>query len=239
MLDVDQKQYDTDKIENRYLERYADVLQPWVGKAPLLLELGVKNGGSLLLWRDYFPQGTIVGIDIELPAGFTPPERVSLFEGSQGDPRFLSEVADQTAPNGYDIIIDDASHVGYLTKISFWHLFENHLKPGGLFIIEDWGTGYWGDWPDGRSLALSRYAPKGRDHHPRWLFLQKVLHKIGLRPPWRNHSQGMVGLVKQLVDEQGAHDVTRRTLKGDGAARPSRFEKMLIMPSIVVVQKRK
>ena len=50
-------------------------------------------------------------------------------------------VARKTAPEGFDIIIDDASHFGDLTKIAFWHLLYNHLKPSGLYVIEDWGTG--------------------------------------------------------------------------------------------------
>ena len=42
-------------------------------------------------------------------------------------------VARKTAPEGFDIIIDDASHFGDLTKIAFWHLFDNHLKPSELY----------------------------------------------------------------------------------------------------------
>jgi hypothetical protein len=61
-------------------------------------------------------------------------------------------VARKTAPEGFDIIIDDASHFGDLTKIAFWHLFDNHLKPSRLYVIEDWGTGYWSDWTDGKNL---------------------------------------------------------------------------------------
>src|SRR5438309_8699047 len=52
----------------------------------------------------------------------------------------------ETAPEGFDVIIDDCSHIGELTRISFWHLFEHHLKPGGLYVIEDWSTGYWDSW---------------------------------------------------------------------------------------------
>ena len=50
-------QYDTDKIANRYLERYDPILEPWVNKKITLLEIGVHKGGSLFLWRDYFSQG--------------------------------------------------------------------------------------------------------------------------------------------------------------------------------------
>ena len=67
------EQYDSDKIASRYLDRYDPILEPWVEKKIVLLELGVDKGGSLLLWRDYFPLGTIVGIDINLPKDFSLP----------------------------------------------------------------------------------------------------------------------------------------------------------------------
>lgn len=228
--ELDLSRYDTDKIGNRYLEHYDPLMTPLAGQAVKLLEIGVYKGGSLLLWRDYFPRGTIVGIDAKLPAGMVSGDRIHLFEGSQADTAFLSRVAGATAPDGFDIIIDDASHVGELTRRAFWHLFDRHLKPGGLYIIEDWGTGYWDDWPDGSSAAPSE---------PWLLRLCSRLRFRGARRdkrPWPCHSHGMVGLVKELVDEQGARDMTRRNL-GAPPGRPSRFESMLVAHGLVVVKK--
>src|SRR5208283_183661 len=93
------EQYDTDKITNQYLDRYDPILEPWVEKKLTLLELGVDKGGSLLLWRDYFPLGTIVGIDINLPKEFKPTERIYTYEGDQTDTKFLSRVAREIAPD--------------------------------------------------------------------------------------------------------------------------------------------
>jgi hypothetical protein len=87
-----------------------------------LLELGVYHfvpGHSLELWRDYFPRATIVGIDLELPCGFVSSERIEVFQGSHADTRFLSEVVGKTASDGFDIIIDDASHINQLTRTAF------------------------------------------------------------------------------------------------------------------------
>jgi hypothetical protein len=226
-------QYDSDKIAIGYLERYDQILQPWVNKKIVLLELGIYKGGSLLLWRDYFPLGTIVGIDIKVPRGFNPGERIHIFEGSQADPQFLSRVASEIAPEGFDIIIDDASHIGELTKIAFWHLFNNHLKPKGLYVIEDWGTGYWDDWPDGKSLDLEAYLKLGAARRPWW---QKITRKFRLKTPMQCHSYGMVGFIKQLIDEQGAHDVTRGRFKGKPGRGP-KFDNMIITPSIVFIKK--
>jgi len=249
--------YDTDKVPNRNLELYDPILQPWVDKRVKLLEIGVDKGGSLLLWRDYFPIGTIVGIDIDLPKGFSPGERIHVFEGSQADPRFLSEVANRMAPEGFDIIIDDGSHIGELTRIAFWHLFENHLKPGGLYAIEDWGTGYCDDWPDGRSVSLRRPAVsrlQGRlltkrlsvNPKKRHLKIPKSLFRFLPKAHVPCHSYGMVGFVKELVDEQGAVDLFEsvntpkkqwRFVSVNTPKRQSRFESVLITHNIVFVRK--
>jgi hypothetical protein len=230
---LDLGKYDSDKIDNHYLDCYDPILEPFLETEIALLELGVLKGGSLMLWRDYFPLATIVGVDIKLPEGFQPTERMHIFEGSQADPQFLTSVANATAPDGFNIIIDDASHQGELTKIAFWHLFNNHLKPGGLYVIEDWGTGYWDDWPDGKSLDLDKFPRKVRTHNPLW---SKISGKILPKSPWPCHSYGMIGFIKELVDEQAASDVTRKTIHGK-PKRASRFESLIISPSIVFVKK--
>jgi hypothetical protein len=49
-----------------------------------------------------------------------------------------------------DLVIDDASHIYGPTKASFQALFPL-LRPGGLYLIEDWA---WAHWP--RLLVLGR-----------------------------------------------------------------------------------
>ncbi|HEY7351988.1 MAG TPA: hypothetical protein VH596_04390 [Terriglobales bacterium] len=225
--ELDLESYNTDKITHRYLEVYDPIFAPWVNKEIRLLEIGIHKGGSLQLWRDYFRLGTIVGIDIKLPEPFAPGERIQIFEGSQADEQFLTEVAGKTAPEGFDIIIDDASHIGALTKTTFWHLFDNHLKSGGLYVIEDWGTGYLDDFPDGRRLdAVNPPAMPERSSQ---------LSKPDLKTPFHCHSYGMVGFIKELVDEQGAASVTAGRPMGE--SRASRFTQLLITPCIVFVSK--
>jgi hypothetical protein len=221
--------YNTDKITHRYLDVYDPILAPWVGKEIKLLEIGIHKGGSLQLWRDYFPLGIITGIDIKLPEPFLPGERIQIFKGSQADKQFLSEVANKAAPEGFDIIIDDASHIGALTKTAFWHLFDNHLKPGGLYAIEDWGTGYLDDFPDGKRLDTVT-SPL-----PFFQWLSSKASSRSKKVPFPCHSYGMVGLIKELVDEQGAASVIMgRAIAGN---RASRFKQMIITPCIVFVSK--
>jgi len=256
------QQYNTDKMANGYLDLYDPRLQHLVDRQVKVLEIGVHKGGSLLLWRDYFPKGTIVGVDLKLPVGLAGEDRIRVFEGSQDDTTFLSEVAHKTAPEGFDLIIDDASHIGTLTKVCFWHLFDNHLKPSGLYVIEDWGTGYWDDWPDGKTCWPTQPSGHRRVTFLQWLkrvfkrlpsamraltedvrflrrlrraFQRRLLHTETSFP---SHSYGMVGFVKELVDEQGAQNLTRQRLTGT-PSRTSKFERMEITPSIVFITKGK
>jgi SAM-dependent methyltransferase len=205
-LDLDR--YDTDKVPNGYLRTYDRIFEELIDRPVKLLELGVRSGGSLRLWRDYFPNGTIAGLDVEPLAGEPNGDRIRIYQGRQEDTSVLSRIAAEVAPDGFDIVIDDASHIAAPTRTGFWHLFDNHLKPGGLFAIEDWGTGYWERWPDGRAWRA------GEPHHA-----------------------GMVGLIKELIDEQGAHDLSRGWYD-EPWQRNSRFESILLVSSIAIVTRK-
>lgn len=225
---LDLSRYDTDKITHGYLDSYDPILSRWADREIRLLEIGIRKGGSLQLWRDYFPRGVIAGIDLLLPEHFLPGERIQVFQGSQSDTRFLSEVADKMAPEGFDIIVDDASHIGELSKRTFWHLFDHHLKPGGLYAIEDWGTGYLDDFPDGKRLdtvgsPLVQTDPQSSQTTGK-----------ATKVPFPCHSYGMVGFIKELVDEQGAGSIA---LGRKGEFRLSKFENLVITPGVVFVIK--
>ena len=113
-----------------------------------LLELGVWKGDSLAMWRDCFPGATIVGVDM-LPPDLELGPRVTIVQGDQTDGELLARLRDEHAPDGFEVIIDDASHLGELSAESLAVLYTRHLRPGGLYFIEDWGTGYLTDWVDG------------------------------------------------------------------------------------------
>ena len=155
--------------------------------------------------------------------------RIQVFEGSQSDERFLSEVANRTAPEGFDIIIDDASHIGELTRRTFLHLFDRHLKPGGLYAIEDWCTGYWDDFPDGKAPNLRNLLGSQNPVATSTALAENI------KVPVPCHSYGMVGFVKELIDEQGAASITRNYPVAEH--RASKFESVHVTPFIVFVSK--
>ena len=198
-----------------YLPIYERLLNPLRPRRFAMLELGVWKGDSLAMWRDAFPRATIVGLDLALPELDLGP-RVHLVQGDQTDRELLRATRDRLAPGGWELIIDDASHVGELTARSIQALYDEHLKPGGLYVIEDWGTGYLPDWPDGGPPA-ARVGVDGLD-----------------ATPMDSHDLGMVGLVKRLVDHVAGATV-RAHNEETGATLA--IEHMTFYDGVVVLRK--
>ena len=205
-----------------YLPLYEELLGGLRDQRFNLLELGVWKGDSLVMWRDAFQQATIVGVDLSPPELDLGP-RVHVVRGDQADGAFLDRLRIDHAPGGFDVIIDDASHVGQLSARSLRALYRQHLRPGGLYVIEDWGTGYMGNWPDGA-------APAG-------VIGAEQLDEAGPVEPNRmpSHDSGMVGLVKRLVDHTAAG--TLRAHQPEWIAEALPIEWMQVYDGIVVLKK--
>jgi hypothetical protein len=82
----DAARYDTDQAgHSHYHQNYEEHFQSLHDKEVKLLELDVFKGGSLLLWRDYFPCGTIVGLDLNRVELADDSGSIRLYQGAQQD----------------------------------------------------------------------------------------------------------------------------------------------------------
>ena len=119
--------------KHNYLPFYEQFLAPLRARQITLLEIGILEGKSLLMWRDYFPHGKIVGMDIEQqnPSVW---ERIEVEQGDQNNLADLERVSKKHGP--FDVIVDDAGHVPAHQRFCYEHMLYQ-LKPGGLYILED------------------------------------------------------------------------------------------------------
>lgn len=160
---INQNPFKTDKGD-LYIENYERYLSYLRNEEIVFLEIGIDEGASLLLWAEYFPHGKIYGIDgnkrgheafheelgkdkyknrvFPTFSFWTPKHTKSL--GSR-QKKFQKLFGSQK----FDIILDDGAHTYTHTKGSFEVLFHDYLKPGGWYILEDWGTTYFPSWSDG------------------------------------------------------------------------------------------
>jgi len=131
------KKYPTSKNKTGFIPIYEHFLDSLREKEINILEIGVDQGDSLRLWRDYFSKAKICGIDI-VKKDFSI-NNVEILCGDQSDYSFLSEIVKKYGK--FDVIIDDGSHVSKHIISSFNYLFD-YLNENGLYIIEDLQTSY-------------------------------------------------------------------------------------------------
>jgi hypothetical protein len=132
-----------------YLDIYDRHFRKFQGKKPVILEIGVENGGSLDMWNDYFDNDCVIyGLDINpsCKALEKDSKNVQIILGSQSSPETLDYIIKNVPP--IDILIDDGSHINDDLKTTFDALY-NHVKPGGVYLIEDLHTCYWAEYGGG------------------------------------------------------------------------------------------
>lgn len=216
LIEISKRYYDHQdpnaKLDHYFVE-YERLLRPLRDYPVKILEIGVFDGHSLLTWRDYLPQATIVGLDLkEAPAKIRGRDRIHFIQGSQADPAAL-DAAVAAAGGPFDLIIDDASHVGHLTKSSFVYLFPKHLKPGSSYIIEDIGTAFLtGQYPEALPYVEPSLDETGQYYFP-------------------SHQAGIVGFVKQLADH-----VQKEIVTGKPNSLP--IYRVSVLSNMAIIEKR-
>ena len=123
-----------------YFEIYERYFNTYVNKNINILEIGVQNGGSAQMWRDYFGDGCkIYGIDINDQCKSIESDWLKIYIGNQSDRNFLNLIKGECPK--FDIIIDDGGHISHDIIVSFEELFP-HLKYGGVYLCEDLHANY-------------------------------------------------------------------------------------------------
>lgn len=147
-LDFLANKYRTDKgpSHHHYTRWYGKYFESRRNDSLVILELGWgghedpdKGGASAQMWRDYFPNATVVCIDLEEKVITKAHDGIHFRRGSQDDPEFIASLVEEFG--AFDIVIDDASHISSLT-INSWKLLYPHLNPGAFYAVEDTHMSY-------------------------------------------------------------------------------------------------
>jgi hypothetical protein len=140
-IEIFGKQYGTDKIHQHGYHRFynKELLEYKNMKNIGVLEIGVEGFGSINMWKSYFPDAYIYGIDINKEYK---DDAIQVFKADQSDINSLENIKNQlNHPIFY--INDDGSHVPEHQLMTFDYLFSNVLQEGGVYIIEDIEVSYW------------------------------------------------------------------------------------------------
>jgi len=145
--------YGTDKWGTHwYTPHYDRYLRPMKSRRLNVLEIGVGGyespevgGRSLRMWKAYFRKSQIVGIDLYDKTHLSE-HRIDVRQCDQTDKESLTRLCEEYG--GFDIIIDDGSHINEHVVQSFEVLFPL-LREGGIYVAEDIQTSYWPSYGGG------------------------------------------------------------------------------------------
>ena len=152
------RQYGTDKRIHGFLDLYAERLPPR-DQVRSLLEVGVFYGASIQMWRDWYAQADIYGVDAfngifgngnrfsnatkflhEVRAGLHGP-RVHMLVADQASAAEMDGVVGKLGRRrvSFDVILEDGSHKSRDQQLNLAQLMPL-VRPGGVYVIEDTHT---------------------------------------------------------------------------------------------------
>jgi hypothetical protein len=149
------------EIYDRYFSRYR-------GTEVHMLEIGVSQGGSLQMWKNYFgPKAHIYGVDINPECKRFEEDQIKVFIGDQTDREFLGSLRDQIPR--IDILLDDGGHRCDQQICTYEELFPA-IDENGVYACEDLQTSYWKGFGGGlgRRGSFIEYAKNFVDQLNAW-----------------------------------------------------------------------
>lgn len=141
--------YMTDKcpqIKHPFTPFYFELLKDKRKSIKKVLEIGIgyremalrwrpyRTGASLLMWRDFFPNAQIYGIDV-LPSALYNGRRIKSFFCDQTNKEDLLNLIKNTGPD-IDLLIDDGSHIKedqIFTCLTLMPIINKNV----VYIVED------------------------------------------------------------------------------------------------------
>jgi len=123
-----------------YFDIYDKVLNKYVGESITFIEIGILDGGSLFMWRDFFGErARIIGVDLNPEATKWREHGFEIFIGDQSKPEFWQDLFEEIGD--VHVLLDDGGHRNDQQIITTKSALP-HILDGGSIIIEDTQTSF-------------------------------------------------------------------------------------------------
>jgi len=125
---------------SNYFQIYDELLLKFVGLPITFLEIGILDGGSLFMWRDFLGDNArIIGVDLNPEAAKWRGHGFEIYIGNQSNPDFWKDLYEEIGK--IDILLDDGGHRNDQQITTVCCSLEN-IRDGGMIIVEDTQTSF-------------------------------------------------------------------------------------------------
>ena len=139
-----------------YFQVYEEMFNKYVGKKITFVEVGVLQGGSLFMWREYFGKNArIIGIDLHPNAKELEKHGFEIYIGSQSDKNFWRNF--YTKVGKIDILLDDGGHVNDQQIVTLSESVNN-INDDGIIMTEDVHTSYFKKFGNPSKYSYINYS---------------------------------------------------------------------------------
>lgn len=201
----------TDKMDTHgFTEIYEHIFFPLRNSPIKVCEIGIWKGGSLQVWRDYFPKATVYGIDI-VDSSWLDSNRIKTFVADQSKRNELKSFIDKYGGD-FDILLDDGGHTMEQQQVSFGFLFK-YVKAGGYYVIEDAHTSLIDRYKD--------FGAEADEHNTTLTMLSYFIRHAGFKSVYWTTEEGEylssnVEYCNLFVRNNWAHSITCIFKKREG-----------------------
>lgn len=127
-----------------YFHTYEDLFSSYRNRQITFVEVGVLNGGSLFMWREFLgPQARIIGVDFNPAARRWEQDGFEIHIGDQAKPEFWQALFEKIGT--VDVLLDDGGHTFEQQIVTVCEALP-HIRDGGLIAVEDTHTSYFKDF---------------------------------------------------------------------------------------------
>lgn len=125
---------ETDKdFAHQYTHVYEGLLGPIRSRVKNVLEVGINTGNSHRMWRDYFSEASIYGVDLyNYCNGMVGEERINVYFCDA----YTNKALELFQGIKFDVILDDGPHT-LESQEFFVKNYSSLLSDNGILLVED------------------------------------------------------------------------------------------------------
>ena len=125
---------------SNYFNIYENILKKFVNKKITIVEVGIGDGGSLFMWKNFFgKKAKIIGVELNPDTKKLEKYGFKVFNGDQSNPNFWKKFYKKVGK--IDILIDDGGHTNLQQITTLMESIKN-INNGGIIVVEDTHTSF-------------------------------------------------------------------------------------------------